>query len=80
MTLNNLEERGAFAGGSHMRYVVVAGRIPRGLPRFCTFCCEPIESGYTRDITTALVYCQPRCAELHANEWKAQAEEVRRVA
>jgi hypothetical protein len=49
-----------------MRYVVVQGRIPRGLPRFCAFCCEPIRTGYTRNVTTCVVYCRPDCAERHA--------------
>ncbi len=48
-----------------MKFVVVGGRVPRGLPRWCAFCCEPIKDGYTRDLQTSLVYCRPACVEQH---------------
>lgn len=50
-----------------MRYIWVSGRVPRGLPRFCAYCCDPIVEGYLRDRQTAIVYCGPHCYESHVN-------------
>jgi hypothetical protein len=47
------------------RYGLVTGRKPRGLPRFCAFCCEPIDSDYLREFGTRIIYCGTECFEIH---------------
>jgi hypothetical protein len=43
-----------------MQFVLVIGRPP--CPQsFCTFCCEPIQEGYLREIATRLYYCGHEC-------------------
>lgn len=61
-----------------MKFVVVEGRVPRGLPRWCAFCCEPIDDGYTRDLTTWIVYCAPSCVERHAAQSRYLMSKVSR--
>ncbi len=61
-----------------MKFVVVEGRVPRGLPRWCAFCCEPIEHGYTRDLSTWVVYCGPGCAERHMVQSRLSMPKVSR--
>ena len=45
--------------------VVLHRGKPRGLPRFCAFCCEPIDSDYLREFGTRIIYCGAECFELH---------------
>src|SRR6476646_2157172 len=43
-----------------MQFILVNGRSPR--PQcFCTWCCEPIQDGYVREIATRLCYCRTKC-------------------
>lgn len=49
-----------------MRYVIVAERTPKGLPRYCNFCCTKLDNGYLREISTRILYCPiAACYELH---------------
>lgn len=48
-----------------MRYIIVSERVPKGLKRFCALCTTEIVAGYTRDLTTSVVYCTPLCCESH---------------
>jgi hypothetical protein len=59
-----------------MRYVVVTDRVPKGLKRYCAFCCEPITDNYTRDVSTSLVYCGWQCIEAHIVYSHAPIEDV----
>lgn len=43
-----------------MRFVMVNRRTPRS-QSFCAVCCEPIEAGYLREISTGLFYCDRNC-------------------
>jgi hypothetical protein len=47
-----------------MQFVLVNGRSPRP-QSFCTFCCEPIQEGYVREIATRLAYCGLKCYADH---------------
>jgi hypothetical protein len=47
-----------------MRFVLVNNRTPRP-QSCCAFCCEPIEAGYLREITTRLSYCDSQCYAEH---------------
>ncbi len=58
-----------------MQYVWVTGRIPKGLPRFCAFCLEPIgETGYLREQDTRILYCGPVCYSSHVTLTTAYLE------
>lgn len=57
-----------------MRYVWVSDRVPKGLKRFCAYCCTPIVVGYLRDMSTRLVYCGPSCYEEHVEVSEAYME------
>lgn len=48
-----------------MRYILVNGRVPRGLPRYCVYCCEAIGEQYLREQGTRLIYCTWQCYESH---------------
>ena len=61
-----------------MRYVLVNHRVPRGLPRFCAFCCVPIEEGYVRDLSVSLVYHSVGCLELHVSQSIVAIEDAAR--
>lgn len=61
-----------------MRYVIVNYRRPRGLPRFCAFCCEPIVDGYVRDLHVRLVYHSVGCLELHVSQSVLAIEDAAR--
>jgi hypothetical protein len=43
-----------------MKFIVVNGRTLRP-QAFCALCCEQIENGYLRDLTTRLSYCDHQC-------------------
>ena len=44
----------------HMKFILVNGRAP--CPQSsCAFCCEPIGSGYLRELSTRLSYCNQHC-------------------
>jgi hypothetical protein len=47
-----------------MRFVLVNNRTPRP-QSYCALCCEPIEAGYLREITTRLSYCDSECYAEH---------------
>jgi hypothetical protein len=47
-----------------MKFVLVNERTPR--PKsFCAMCCEPINRGYLRDVTTRRCYCGHACYAAH---------------
>ena len=48
----------------HLRFVLVNGRTPSP-NSFCVLCCEPIGTGYLREIGTRLPYCGPGCYANH---------------
>jgi hypothetical protein len=48
------------SGSGEMRFVLVNGRTPRGLP-CCALCREPIGKSYLRRIATRLLYCDHKC-------------------
>ncbi len=41
-------------------FILVNGRSPRP-QSFCTFCCEPIQDSYVREIVTRRPYCSVKC-------------------
>lgn len=47
-----------------MRFVIVNERLPRFVKK-CCMCPALFESGYTRDLTTGLFYCDTICVEAH---------------
>ena len=57
-----------------MRFVLVNGRAPRPQSS-CAFCCQTIESGYLRELTTRLSYCNEQCYLGHS-ELAARALET----
>jgi hypothetical protein len=57
-----------------MRFVLVNGRAPRPQSS-CAFCCQPIEGGYLRELTTRLPYCNQQCYLGHS-ELAARALET----
>lgn len=56
-----------------MRYIIVNERRPRGLPRFCAYCCSAIDATYTRDLQMSIIYCKPECFETHIFETNVAA-------
>ena len=48
-----------------MKFVLVNGRALRPLSS-CAFCCQPIENGYLRELTTRLSYCDQQCYVGHS--------------
>ncbi len=51
-----------------MRFVWVSDRVPKGLPRFCAYCCGKIgEAGYLRELGTRIIYCGSTCYTDHCN-------------
>jgi hypothetical protein len=57
-----------------MKFVLVNGRAPRPQSS-CAFCCQPIEGGYLRELTTRLSYCDQQCYLSHS-ELAARAVET----
>ena len=57
-----------------MKFVLVNGRALRPLSS-CAFCCQPIENGYLRELTTRLSYCDQQCYVGHS-ELAARALET----
>jgi hypothetical protein len=47
-----------------MKFVLVNDKTPRK-QSFCVLCCEPIRSGYLREIGTQLCYCDHDCYTDH---------------
>jgi hypothetical protein len=47
-----------------IRFILVNGRTPSP-NSFCVLCCEPIGTGYLREIGTRLPYCGPGCYANH---------------
>jgi hypothetical protein len=47
-----------------IRFILVNGRTPSS-NSFCVLCCEPIETGYLREIGTRLPYCGHGCYANH---------------
>jgi hypothetical protein len=47
-----------------MKFVMVNGRM-LFRQNYCVWCCTPIDTGYLRDITTRLCYCDHQCYALY---------------
>ena len=65
-----------------MRFVLVNGRAPRPQSS-CAFCCQPIGSGYLRELATRLSYCNQQCyfgrSELNARALETATRESRGI-
>jgi len=59
-----------------MLFILVNDRLLRP-QRFCTFCCEPVQYGYVREITTRLSYCGFKCYVDHCYDAVTELENAR---